>query len=128
MRHIAHVSGLTKATVSRLLKIVGTPMCRCGKPITHRGMCSVRFAASSKRQALPIFKQKHKVVVALPPVEIFVREACSTKACVFPVFRDGKCKRCLAFQFEEASIIGGCSSLLAAEEVFSLTGDYGGRS
>ena len=54
---ISRLTGMSKTTAAKLRQVLegqngGPFLCACGKPATHSGRCSYRFAKSPKRQAV----------------------------------------------------------------------------
>jgi hypothetical protein len=53
IRAASRIAGVSHITAQRYFQQLGEiPACKCGLPVTHKGWCSVRFAASEKRQRL----------------------------------------------------------------------------
>lgn len=73
IRAAARYAGVNVATSRRVWRTLDPkPLCKCGRPATHRGWCSVRFAASAPRQEFmerwsgkAWRKHKHTIKVAL---------------------------------------------------------------
>lgn len=54
-REVSRLTGMSKTTAAKLRKVLETEnggpfLCPCGKPATHPGWCSYRFAKSPRRQ------------------------------------------------------------------------------
>lgn len=53
IRAAADFAGVARGTARRYFRELDPPpLCKCGKPATHQGWCSVRFAESPARQKL----------------------------------------------------------------------------
>jgi len=50
IRRVCAVTELSKTTANKIQRRMPKILCVCGKPVTHRGWCSYRYAQSELRQ------------------------------------------------------------------------------